>query len=48
MNIKKSASGTKGNVGVTVIEFEHKDGPHACAREAVSQLAGVLRVRMLK
>ena len=48
MNVLKSATGTKGEYAATVVEFEHRDGPHACAREAVSQLAGVIRVRVIK
>ena len=48
VNVKKSASGVKGNVGVTVIEFEHNDGPHQCPREALNQLPGVIRIRVIK
>ena len=44
-NVLKSATGVKGEVAATVIEFEHKDGVDKCAREAVSALPGVLRVR---
>jgi len=43
--IIKSASGVRGEYAATLIEFEHKDGVEKCAREAVSGLAGVLKVR---
>ncbi len=45
--IIKSASGVKGEYAATLIEFEHKDGVDKCAREAVSALPGVLKVRPL-
>lgn len=47
-NVLKSATGVKGEFAATVVEFDHKDGPHVCAREAVSQLPGVIRVRVIK
>lgn len=47
-NVIKSSSGVRGAVAATVVEFEHKDGPHACAREKVSQLPGVIKVRVIK
>lgn len=47
-NVLKSATGVKGEFAATVVEFEHKDGPHTCVREAVSQLPGVIRVRVIK
>ena len=47
-NVLKSATGVKGEFAATVVEFDHKDGPHVCAREAVIQLPGVIRVRVIK
>ena len=47
-NVLKSATGVKGEFAATVVEFDHKEGPHVCAREAVSQLPGVIRVRVIK
>jgi D-3-phosphoglycerate dehydrogenase len=47
-NVLKSATGVKGEFAATVVEFDHKDGPHVCAREAVSQLPGVIKVRVIK
>ena len=47
-NVLKSATGVKGEFAATVVEFDHKDGPHVCAREAVSHLPGVIRVRVIK
>ena len=47
-NVLKSATGVKGEFAATVVEFDHKDGPHVCVREAVSQLPGVIRVRVIK
>ena len=44
-NLVKFASGVKGEYAATVIEFTHKDGCEACAREAVSNLPGVIRAR---
>ena len=44
-NVLKFETGTKGSVGATVIEFEHKDGVDRCAKEVLSTLPGVLRIR---
>lgn len=45
--ILKSATGVKGNFAATVVEFEHNDGPHMCAKEAVLSLPGVIRIRAI-
>ena len=48
VNVKKCASGVKGQMAATVVEFDHGDGPHQCPREAVSNLPGVIRIRVIK
>ena len=46
-HIEKYATGVKGQHAATVIEFTHKEGTKQCAREAVSQLPSVLRIRVI-
>ena len=48
VNVKKYASGVKGQMAATVVEFDHGDGSHQCPREAVSNLPGVIRIRVIK
>lgn len=47
-NVLKSASGVKGEFAATVVEFECKDGPHACLKDTLAGMPGVLRVRVIK
>ncbi len=47
-NVLKSASGVKGEFAATVVEFECKDGPHSCLKDALAGMPGVLRVRVIK
>ena len=44
-NIFKSATGVKGQFAATVIEYEPKEGIDQCAKKAVRELPGVIRVR---
>ena len=44
-NVFKFETGVKGAFAATVIEFEPKPGVEKCAKETVSALPGVLRVR---
>lgn len=48
VDVIKSATGTKGLYAATVIEFDHKKDPQACAKKEVSQLPGVIKVRVIK
>ena len=48
VKVLKTATGIKGQMAATVVEFEHGDGEHKCPREALSKLPGVIRVRVIK
>ena len=48
VKVLKTATGVKGQMAATVVEFEHGDGEHKCPREALSKLPGVIRVRVIK
>ena len=48
VKVLKYATGTKGAFGATVVEFTHGDEPHACPRETLEKLEGIIRVRRIK
>ena len=48
VKVLKTATGVKGQMAATVVEFVHGDGEHKCPREALSKLPGVIRVRVIK
>ena len=48
VNVTKSASGVKGEMAATVIEFTHPEGEHKCPREAIGSLEGIIKVRPIR
>lgn len=47
-NVIKSASGVKGDYAATVVEFTCKEEGHACLKDSLSLIPGIIRARVIK
>ncbi len=48
VKVLKSVTASKGEYSATLIEFDHEEEARGCAKKEVSNLPGVIRVRVIK